>query len=319
MNSMTLIPAFLRLIRLANLVFIALTQFLFFYCIVDRLLEDGNEQFIQSRAFLFYLLVTASVLIAAAGYIINDYFDQYIDNINKPSKVVIDKQIKRRWAIFFHFLFSISGLLISIYVGYKINNWLIPACNLFCILLLWFYSTTFKKKLLSGNIIISALTSWVILVIYFFVGAGILHGWESKPYPFDIRKLYKITMLYAGFAFVISLVREVVKDMEDMEGDVQYNCRTIPVVWGIPGAKIFSAVWLTVLMSALGVVAFYALQSGWWLAAGYCVLLILIPLLKILQLIYRAKSGADYHTISNGIKIVMFTGILSMIFFKFIS
>jgi 4-hydroxybenzoate polyprenyltransferase len=315
---MTLIPAFLRLIRFANLAFIALTQFLFFYCIVGRLLEDGNEHFIQSRATLFYLLVSASVLIAAAGYIINDYFDQNIDIINKPSKVVVDKLIKRRWAIFFHFLFSISGLLISMYVGYKISNWVIPLCNLFCILLLWFYSTTFKKKLLSGNLIISALTAWVVIVIYFFVGAGILHGWELSNYPFDIRKLYKITMLYAGFAFVISLVREVIKDMEDLEGDVQYNCRTIPVVWGIPGAKIFSAVWLTVLIAALGIVSFYALQSGWWIAVTYCVLFILIPLLKILQLIYRAKATADYHKISNGIKIVMLTGILSMIFFKFI-
>lgn len=311
--------AFLRLIRLPNLVFIALTQFLFYYCIVDKLVVSGNDSFLAERQNLFFLLVAASALIAAAGYIINDYFDQHIDTVNKPRKVIIDKMIKRRWAIFFHFLFSISGLLVSGYISLKTGKYIIGIGNFVCVLLLWFYSTTFKRKLLSGNIIISALTAWVILVVYFFAGAGILHGWENANYPFDIRKLYKVTILYGGFAFVISLIREVIKDLEDMEGDAKYNCKTVPIVWGVPGAKIFAAVWLTVLMAAVAIVSFYAIQSGWWISAFYAGLFVFLPLVRILQLIYKARISSDYHKISTGIKMVMLTGILSMLFFKFLS
>ncbi len=99
---MKLTAAFFQLIRWPNLFFIALTQLLFYYCIAAPLAPSGGESYFKN---LFYLLMLASVFIAAAGYIINDYFDLKIDEINKPQKVVIDKIIKRRWAIIWHFFF----------------------------------------------------------------------------------------------------------------------------------------------------------------------------------------------------------------------
>src|SRR6218665_1793852 len=222
---MKLITAFFKLVRWPNLFFIALTQLLFYFCIFENLLINPGLQPHSNR--LFYLLVLTSVLIAAAGYIINDYFDLQIDHINKPDKVVVGKILKRRWAIVWHWVLSGAGIVLSLFISYKTGSWLIGFANIACVLLLWFYSTTFKKKLLSGNILIAALTAWVIVVVYFFCGAN-LHQWNDAGY-IDERKFFKFTLLYGGFAFIISLIREVIKDLEDMYGDAQYNCRTMPI------------------------------------------------------------------------------------------
>jgi 4-hydroxybenzoate polyprenyltransferase len=133
---------------------------------------------------------------------------------------------------------------------------------------------------------------------------------------FIIPRLLKVSFLYAGFAFTISLIREVVKDMEDIQGDIKYGCETMPIVWGIPVSKVFAGVWLVVLTGGVAVLQFYVLQLGWWLSAIYCVLLIIIPLLWILQQLYRAQIALDFKRLSSAIKIVMFTGIVSMVFFR---
>ena len=166
-GQMRLITAFLKLVRLPNLIFIAITQVLFHAAIVHKVLDEAGRRPVLD-GWDFILLIIASVVIAAAGYIINDYFDLQIDAVNKPEKVVVDKIIKRRWAIMWHWLFSGLGILLSVYISYKIGNWVIAIANVCCVLLLWFYSTTFKKRILSGNIVIAALTAWVIVVVYFF-------------------------------------------------------------------------------------------------------------------------------------------------------
>lgn len=303
--------AFLKLSRWPNLLFIALTQILFFYCILPFVYK--GMQATTLSPYIFYLLVAASICIAAGGYIINDYFDLNIDLINKPSKLIIEKHITRRWAIVFHLCLSFTGFIISCYAGYKLRNIYIPFLNLLSIAGLWFYSTTFKRKLLMGNALISVLAAWVILVIT--VADFKL---TRSPYSntFIIPRLLKISFLYAGFAFTISLVREVIKDMEDIQGDVKYGCETMPIVWGIPVSKIFAGVWLIVLIGGVAALQFYVLQLGWWLSVIYSFLLIIIPLLWILQQLYRAQIAADFRRLSSAIKIVMFTGILSMVFFR---
>lgn len=320
---MKLLTAFLKLVRWPNLLFIAITQWLFYFCVVSSL-QDESGNITASLPFnhsLFYLLMSASVLIAAAGYIINDYFDLQIDAINKPEKIVVDKVVKRRWAILWHMVFSLTGILLSAYISYRTGSVIILLANMGCVLLLWVYSTTFKKKLLSGNIMIAALTAWVIVVVYFFAGADMINfrGFYKGLYPFDIRKLYKFTILYAGFAFIVSLIREVIKDLEDMYGDAKYKCKTMPIVWGVPASKVFTAVWIVVCIAALAIIQLYMWQSGWWVSAVYCILLIILPLILILRLLYKATIPADYHRISSIVKFVMFTGIMSMLFFKFYS
>jgi 4-hydroxybenzoate polyprenyltransferase len=313
---MKLAGAFLRLIRWPNLIFIALTQFLFYYCILlpgfsgSSNFETGNVL----KPFAFRLLCLSSVLIAAAGYIINDYFDLNIDRVNKPGKIIVERMIKRRWTIVWHWILSGLGVLIGFYLSWRLKNIIIGPANLFCVVLLWFYSTSFKKKLLIGNAIISLLTAWVILVLYFCEFR--LHRFIDPQYQHYLSSLFKFALLYAAFAFIISLIREVVKDIEDMEGDARYDCRTMPIVWGVHVSKFFIATWLLILIVCVAIIQFYVLQFRWWWSILYSLVFVILPLLLILRDLYHASRPADYHRLSAWIKAVMLAGILSMIFFK---
>ncbi len=290
--------------------FIALTQFLFEYCIYDRVFP--NNGFVRDS---FYLLMIASVLIAAAGYIINDYFDLNIDQINRPGKVVVSEVINRRWVIFWHMSLSLLGIYFTIFALPFHNYGHLVLANMLSVIFLWIYSTSLKKQLLVGNVLISFLTAWVIGILYF------------SKYPLNqIDQLYttsmqnvrffRLAILYAGFAFVISLIREVVKDMEDMDGDRKYGCKTMPIVWGVNPSKVFVAVWLIVIIAALIILQVYTFQLGWWGSVVYCLLLIVLPLLYVLVKLYSANQSAHYNHLSTLIKLIMFTGILSMIFFR---
>ena len=314
---MNLLLAFFRLVRWKNLLFIALTQFLFYYCIIVPSLPISYYLLPDTLTQpLFLLLVLSSIFIAAAGYIINDYFDINIDRINKPDKMVVEKIINRRWAILLHWLITTVGLIISLYVGFK-TSFIVFIANVLCTLLLWFYSTTFKKKLLSGNIIISLLTAWTVLVLYFATNI-VYHSAKglSPDIYAALNRIFKFAVLYGGFAFIISLVREVVKDIEDMQGDAKYNCKTMPIVWGIPTSKVFAGVWLVVLIGTLSIIQFYAFQLGWLLISFYSFVIVVFPLIWILRKLYVAQNGQQYHQLSQVIKLVMLFGILSLIFFK---
>src|SRR5450432_4880739 len=142
--KLSAVPAFFRLVRWPNLLFISLTQSLFYFCIVIPSFYLGHpqhENILKPNDFI--LLSLSSVLIAAAGYIINDYFDLNIDQVNKPGNIIIQKFIKRRWAIFWHLSLSFAGVLITFIISWKIGKWIIGVVNLATVFLLLFYSTTF--------------------------------------------------------------------------------------------------------------------------------------------------------------------------------
>ena len=310
---MKLIAAFFRLIRVLNLLFIVVTQALFQYSIVVPMMSR-NPHSPALPVHLFALLSLSSVLIAAAGYIINDYFDLNIDRINKPGRVVVEKVIKRRWAIIWHWVLSFVGVVLGFYVGWKAGVIWLGFANMGCVIALWFYSTTFKKKLLAGNIIISLLTAWVVMVVGFVTHYRMI---TDIPYfgAVNASRLLRFTFLYAGFAFIICLVREVVKDIEDMPGDAKYGCRTMPILWGVHVSKVFAGTWLAVLTASLFIVFAYVLQLKWWVTAAYCLIFVIVPLLVMLRRLFNAETTKDFHRLSNMIKMVMFMGILSMVFF----
>ncbi len=308
---MRLIAAFLKLVRLPNLFFMALTQVLFQFCIYRSLYKNhipGND------LTSFVLLVFASLFIAAAGYIINDYFDINIDEVNKPTKMVVDKVISRRWAIAWHFMLSASGIILTVLALPFMQKWYLILANVLCVALLWFYSTNFKKSLLTGNIVISLLTAWTILII-FFSKVDLADAFDAGNT--NQVKFFKLAILYAGFAFIISIIREAIKDMEDMPGDSKYGCRTMPIVWGFNVTKVYVAVWLVVLIAVLIVLQVYVLQFKWWLAIAYNVPAIIFPLIVILSKLRKSVTTEDFHKLSNMTKLVMFTGILSMAFFYY--
>lgn len=309
---MKIIAAFFRLVRWPNLVFIVITQLLFEYGIYQHVYRNLPESAAESRQFLF--LVIASILIAAAGYIINDYFDLNIDQINKPDKVVVNVIIKRRWVIFWHMFLSLLGLFFTVLALPIAQYWHLVLGNLVSIILLWFYSTNFKKELLIGNVLISLLTAWVIGIIFF--SKYLLRVNHLLEVDMNQIRFFRLTVLYASFAFIISLIREVIKDLEDMEGDRKYGCRTMPIVWGVNASKVFVAVWIIVLVATLLILQLYVLPFGWWLSALYCLILVIIPLIWILLKLFKAQSVEDFHKLSAIVKLVMFTGILSMLFFR---
>jgi 4-hydroxybenzoate polyprenyltransferase len=259
------------------------------------------------------LLVVSYVLIYAEGYVINDYFDLNIDQINKPDKVVVEKIISRRWVIFWHVFLSVVGIAIGFYIDWKTDVQFLGLLNTGIVGLLFLYSISLKKKLLVGNILVSILTAWAILVVTFCETSNLLNLDIIGSYT---QKITRISFLYTAFAFVISIVREVVKDMEDIDGDRRYGCNTMPIAWGVQSTKVFVSVWLVVLIAMLLVVQFYVLILNWWWSAAYSFLLIIVPLLYIFKLLLKAKTSKDYHHLSSLIKMVMFAGILSMLFFR---
>ncbi len=291
--------------------FIILTQALFEYCIYYRVFPISVR--FQNEQPQFFLLVAASVCIAAAGYIINDYFDLNIDQINKPKKVVVNAIISRRWVILWHLILSLFGLVLTTIALPLRLHWPLILANFVSIFLLLFYSASLKKKLLIGNVLISLLTAWVIGIIFLSkMNMGLLEGDGDEG--LHVR-FFRFAILYGGFAFIISLIREVIKDMEDMEGDRKYGCRTMPIVWGLNASKVFVAVWLIVLITTLVILQIYVFQYGWWLSILYCVLFIIIPLIWVFNKLFSANSSKDFHQLSSAIKIIMFTGIISMLFF----
>ncbi|HMU47501.1 MAG TPA: geranylgeranylglycerol-phosphate geranylgeranyltransferase [Chitinophagaceae bacterium] len=308
---MKLMAGFIKMIRFPNLIFIGLAQVLFQFSVYYVLYPEKNS---SSDIIHFSLLVLASVFIAAAGYVINDYFDINIDEVNKPRRLVVDKVISRRWAIAWHFMLSFSGIVLTAFAVPLFDKWYIVLANIFCVALLWLYSTNFKRQLLIGNIVISLLTAWTILIVFFSkvsiadaIGIGEQHH----------EKFFRIAFLYAGFAFISSLIREAIKDMEDMPGDEKYGCRTMPIVWGVNATKVYVAVWLIVLVVILILVQVYVLQFRWWMPVLYCTLLIILPLIFIFLKLFKAKTVGQFHQLSSLIKAVMLAGIVSMIFFYF--
>jgi 4-hydroxybenzoate polyprenyltransferase len=306
------ILAFLRLIRWPNLVFIAITQWLVYFCLYRQLSDNQIDGVIDLRIFWWIL---ASVLIAAAGYVINDYFDINIDEVNRPQRQVVDKLISRRWAMFWHLSMSLAGLgCTALAVRWESHAYLFFA-NITCVIALWLYSTHLKKTLLVGNILIALLTSWTVWVIFLsqFSWAELFESPNASQ-----QKLIRIVILYTVFSFVITLIREAVKDMEDRIGDARAGCRTLPIVWGFPAAKIYTAVWTVVLIGMLLIVHAYVLPFGWWLASLYALSALIAPLVIFLSRLIPAQKPEEFADLSKTLKWVMLAGILSLLFFYFL-
>ncbi len=303
--------AFFQLIRWPNLLYIAITQIVFYTAIYIPLASVSYEAILHD--FTFFLLIGASVSIAAGGYVINDYFDVMIDSVNKPQKLVLGPVIKKRAAILWHLLFSMIGLYCSFMVSFQSGQWSIFILNISAVFLLWFYSTRLKKSLLLGNILVSALTAWVIWVVYLYL----VKGWDvdylhQSETAIRLRQFFKMTVIYSGFSFVTNLIREVVKDLEDMEGDRKFGAKTMAIEWGVPVAKTFAGVWIVVLIGAVLIISVYAWLTALYIYSVFLSMTVSLPFIYILYMLKNAETSIHYHKISVWIKWVILAGIISM-------
>lgn len=272
-----LIKALFRLARFWNLVILGMAQ----YCTAYFLI--GKHTLIDWK---LSLLAISTMMIAAAGYIINDYYDVKIDLINKPDRVVIGKDITRRYAIFFHSALSISGVGVGL-----ILSWQIATVNFFSAFLLWLYSNNLKRQPFIGNFCIGLLTASSIMIV------NLLYP------PFN-----SFILIYSLFAMVITLVREIVKDMEDWKGDNTFGCKTLPIIWGIRKTKM-----LLYFLLALFVILALAVNDTYLaLPAYYFIFFLFIPMGYLLARLIRADTIRDYARLSSLCKLILVLGIASM-------
>jgi 4-hydroxybenzoate polyprenyltransferase len=319
-----MISSILRVVRVKNLVIVAATLFLMRFFIIAPLLARKAMQ-LQLSEPLFILLVLATVFITAAGYVINDYFDTKTDLINRPSTVVVGKTISRRVAISLHWSLSTIGVLFGTIVSFAINKPVLSLVFLFIPGLLWFYSTSYKRQFLLGNIIVAVLTATVPLMPLLFE-LPLLHEayWQILVFAPNIlnNTIYWVGG-YAIFAFWLTLFREIVKDIEDFEGDSEYGRKTLPIVLGISNTRMIASgilLFTLVIISYLFGAYLNFLPSGKfdYITFSYMIIAIVIPIFILMVKLLSAQKKEDYHWVSSFSKIVMLLGILYTIPFKFL-
>ncbi|MBI3501697.1 MAG: geranylgeranylglycerol-phosphate geranylgeranyltransferase [Bacteroidetes bacterium] len=318
--------AFLRLIRFPNLLIIAFTQYMIRFCLLQPILKLSGFE-LQMKEWEFALLVLATVFVSAGGYIINDYFDVRIDNINKPDENVIDKEVKRRVAMGAHAVLSVLGVLIGIFLSWK-SHILITGGVLFTIsvIALWFYSTTFKYKFLTGNLVVSFLTGIVPFMVALFEIPRIILAYNTQliqqlsKYGFAATTtILLLCGAYGIFAFALSLIREMIKDMEDVEGDKEYGCRTIPIVLGMKKAKLilYPLIILTMAGVAYGQNYLHEQLKDKY-SFLYFLILVQIPLLILVFRILKSHEKKQFHFASMLVKFIMLAGICYLFLFRFL-
>jgi len=208
----------------------------------------------------FILLIVSTVLIASAGNIINDYFDVKADRINKPKRLIIGKYIKRRWAMVWHWFFNVLGLCIALFIGYKLQNVWMPIIAFLSINLLWFYSVYYKRKSFIGNLIVAFLIGILPLYVLIFnlpIENFILPDNSNIIYA---RYFIDIVALVSALAFLINLIREIVKDIQDVRGDMRLGAQTLPIKYGIKKTKLL-VVFIFFLTSFVMIIYLYKYQT----------------------------------------------------------
>lgn len=307
--------AFLRLIRYKNLFIIALLQVLLRYGLLLPILAHYGINPVLTD-LRFGLLIVSTILLAASGYVINDYFDIRIDRINRPDTVLVGKHIKRRTALFLHVLLTVTGVFVGLFLAYvaRKENYalmyiLIPA-------LLWYYSTTFKRHAVIGNLIISMLTALVpyVVVSLEFAMLARVHG-EAILQTNACSTAWFWTTGFAFFAFITNLIREIIKDTEDLRGDKAVGCRTLPIAIGVNFTKILVSLMVIGSVVTLWLLFFFIPEvQNIPYAATYFILCLSIPYLLLLFQLYRSKSSNGFHTASSISKVIMLLGIVFILF-----
>ncbi len=320
---------FLNLIRYKNLLFIAFFQWAIFYCIISPILTTfGLDTANTIDGLNLLLLIGSTVFICAGGYIINDYFDTRIDAINKPDKVIVGNSISKKTASIAHQVTTGLGLLMGLWVAYQCKSMTLALIIAIVPGMLWFYSASYKRQFLIGNIVVAINTALVPLVIITASAAFLTlpdsYGALINQTPV-IKIMYGWVIGFVVFAFIMTLIREIIKDMEDENGDKEMESRTMPIVWGITKTKLFLYALIAITLG----LAFFSNAKyidsfplfgteKTSLTLRYFIFGLGLPFAYLVYLLIKAKTPKDFHQASTFTKFIMLIGTLYCFIFYFL-
>ncbi len=307
MNIGAEVKDILQLSRWGNLVFLLVLQAVAFFFIYyfDASAALGLLPYLP-------LLISSTILIAAGGYLINDYFDIAIDTVNKPRRALLIKELGKHRLIKWHIFFTVLGLVLAIITAYQMGKLRLIGFQVFSIICLFLYSFVLKKKLLLGNLIISILsvTSFILLPIYAY--KSILYIHLASMMPPSLLYLFEAVCV---FTFALTFIREIIKDCEDVIGDVKHDCKTLPIVIGTHRSN-----YVIIVLCVVSMILYYhfysiLLHSG--ILCSIAFLLFEVFMLILCVNIFKAKTSKDYAQASNFVKLLMAYGLFTSILLLF--
>lgn len=303
----------MRLVRWSNLLFLAALVWVMEKWVAVPILNKAafGE---QVPWYILLLVILATVLIAAGGYVINDYFDVKIDRINRPDELIVTRTISKPAAMRLSIALSAAGIVCGLVIAILLRSWTLGILFLIIPGLLWFYSSSYKRLFMVGNLIIALLAGMTPMVVAMTNVAQLqLRFAPILPYTTLTHDLYAWLGGFALFAFLLTWMREIVKDMQDQMGDRELECHSMPVVWGDTWTKVFVTMLILITLAVIGHLWYHVLPFpiGWnSLSTRYIVLGIITPLLGALGLLWAAKIPSDYKNCQLLIKFTMFLGML---------
>lgn len=300
---------FLKLIRYQNLLLLALMQLVFRYGFlalqnIPLALQDWQ----------YALLVLSTVLLAAAGYVINAIFDQSTDTANKPNAVIVGKRISESNAYTLYTVLNTIGVGIGFYLSNVIGKPGFSAVFILIAATLYMYSTSLKQMPVVGNIVVALLLAFSVIII----GVFDLYPVIDAVNQHQMANLFSILLDFALFAFMINFLREIVKDAEDFEGDASEGMKTLAIILGVnKAAKLVFALSFIPLLCLLVYIKTYFVAYDLWLITLYTIIFVLAPLLYFMIAVWNAKTKKDFRLLSLLLKGILFFGILSVAIITF--
>lgn len=277
MSITTAFGSFLKLIRWNNLIILGVSLYLIWWFVYNYDLTFFNPKIV--------FLILSTLCIAAGGYIINDYYDVKIDAVNKPERMVIDRKIHRMYAIYGHIVLNTMGIGFGFFA-----HWKIAVIAFLSAFLLWLYSNQLKRMAFIGNFSIAFLTFIAIYQVAIVFGKN----------PLIIE--------YAIFAFLISIAREIIKDMEDYIGDEKFGCRTLPIVIGQKKTK--QVVYFTTSLLIVLIITLMIMSPQF---RYFYIFLTVVPLSIFMMVrLEKASKITQYKRLSDICKLIMVVGLSSI-------
>jgi 4-hydroxybenzoate polyprenyltransferase len=302
----------LKLIRYPNLLIIIFTQYLLGYGIIRPMMLQQHVDPPLGH-FNFALLVCITVLIAAAGYIINDAFDVNTDRQNKPGKNMLEEKISSNTAFVVYYVLNGMAILAGFYLAWMAGSFQLGLIFPAIAGLLWFYSSRYQRTLFWGNLIVAFLSALVVLIVWLFEFVMLMKN--TDDFVSVINQLEAINIYiwaYALFAFLVSLIREILKDVQDLKGDTASAYRTVPVVWGGKVSRFLAASLTFIVIGFLAIAQWYLYSKGMELPFWYLLVAVQSILVYLLFIIFSTKDSEAYAFPATTAKIIMVAGILSM-------